>query len=184
MILLRHGQTMFNVVYGATRRDPGIRDPDLTGEGRAQAQAAAEALRAEGVKRLITSPYTRALQTTEIIAAALDIPVTVEPLVRERAAFVCDIGTTRSQLAAAWRDYGFGHVDEVWWHEAEEHEAVLAARCERFRLIMADLPDWRTVAVITHWGFIRALTGQRIHNGEMIRCDPMQGPKSCSDTAC
>ena len=32
MILLRHGQSEFNVVYGVTRVDPGIEDPlDLTG---------------------------------------------------------------------------------------------------------------------------------------------------------
>ena len=41
MILMRHGQSHFNVVYGATRRDPGIRDPGLTEKGQAQVAAAA-----------------------------------------------------------------------------------------------------------------------------------------------
>ncbi len=35
MLLIRHGQSEFNVVYSVTRQDPGIRDPKLTVEGRA-----------------------------------------------------------------------------------------------------------------------------------------------------
>lgn len=62
MILLRHGQTPFNVHFGATRIDPGIPDPELTETGRAQAKAAAAALRGRPVKRLIASPYVRALR--------------------------------------------------------------------------------------------------------------------------
>ena len=30
MLLIRHGQSEFNVVYSVTRVDPGIRDPLLT----------------------------------------------------------------------------------------------------------------------------------------------------------
>jgi broad specificity phosphatase PhoE len=44
MILLRHGQSEFNLHFTATKRDPGIPDPKLTGLGRDQAQRAAEAL--------------------------------------------------------------------------------------------------------------------------------------------
>ena len=44
MILLRHGQSEFNLHYTATRTDPGIPDPRLTPLGHQQAQAAAEAL--------------------------------------------------------------------------------------------------------------------------------------------
>ena len=81
MLLIRHGQSEFNVVYSATRVDPGIRDPRLTDAGRAQARAAGERLAGEGVRRLLASPYTRALETAEIIAGVLDVPITVTPLV-------------------------------------------------------------------------------------------------------
>ncbi|MDH3235510.1 MAG: histidine phosphatase family protein, partial [Alphaproteobacteria bacterium] len=33
MILIRHAQSEFNVVYGKTRQDPGIEDPKLTDTG-------------------------------------------------------------------------------------------------------------------------------------------------------
>jgi hypothetical protein len=91
MILIRHGQTEFNRVYSQTRRDPGIRDPQLTEVGRSQAAAVAQALEAMNPSRLIASPYTRALETAEIIAADLRLPISVEPLIAERFAFTCRI---------------------------------------------------------------------------------------------
>jgi broad specificity phosphatase PhoE len=48
MILLRHGQSEFNLHFTATKRDPGIVDAPLTDLGHAQAAAAAEELAASG----------------------------------------------------------------------------------------------------------------------------------------
>ena len=56
MILMRHGQSHFNLHYGMTRRDPGLRDPGLTGLGRRQAAAAAEILRRHDVRGIVASP--------------------------------------------------------------------------------------------------------------------------------
>ncbi len=177
MILVRHGQTEFNRVYAETRRDPGIEDPELTAEGRRQAEAAADALARPWpgrppVRRLLASPYTRTLQTAAIIAGRLDLPITVEPLVREHASFVCDIGTPRGRLAAAWPGLAFDHLDECWWAPNGEDPAEVEARCAAFRAKARDMPDWPAVAVITHWGIILALTGQRVRNGELVPFDP------------
>ncbi len=172
MILLRHGESEFNAVYSATRRDPGLVDPPLTAVGRAQARAAAEALARSGVRRLIVSPYTRALETAEIISRHLGLPVTVEALVRERAAFVCDIGTERSLLAPRWPAWSFAHLEERWWCEPVESERALSLRCRRFRDTMAAAADWRRVAVISHWGFLRCLTGRPFATGESMALDP------------
>jgi broad specificity phosphatase PhoE len=172
VILLRHGQTIFNIVFGSQRVDPGVPDPALTPDGRAQAAAAGESLKAAGISRIVTSPYTRALQTADIIVQALGVPVEVEPLIRERSAFACDIGTARSDLTRHWRHLSFGHLDEQWWHPPPEPETVLAERCRRFCVAMAERDDWATTAVVTHWGVIRAMTGRRLQNGEMMRIDP------------
>src|SRR6202795_1661907 len=102
MILVRHGQSEFNVVYSATRRDPGIRDPRLTEEGRRQAKAAGEALAGAGLARLICSPYSRAIETAEIIAEVLDLALAIEPMVGERAAFSCDVGSPPTTLKQRW----------------------------------------------------------------------------------
>ena len=176
MILLRHGQSAFNVVFTATRRDPGIIDPELTPLGHAQAGQAAAALAGAGIRRIIVSPYTRALQTAAPIARRLGVTVQVNPMVRERYAFTCDIGSPRSHLARTWPGHDFAAIDEVWWPTAEEPTARIAARAARFRAELAALPDWAETLVVSHWGFILSLTGISVANGAWLRCDPAAPP--------
>jgi broad specificity phosphatase PhoE len=172
MILLRHGQSEFNLHFSATKRDPGIKDPVLTPLGRQQAEAAAEALAAAGITRIIASPYRRALQTAEPLARRLGLPVTVNPVVRERYAFTCDIGSPVTALSAEWPGLEFRHVEEVWWPAQEEPAEGVIARAAIFRGEMASLPDWDRTVVISHWGFILSMTGQSVANGAWLRCDP------------
>ena len=172
MILMRHGQTVFNVVYGKTRKDPGIRDPELTDDGRLQVARAAERLRDLTVRRVIASPYRRTLETADIIAAELGLAVTIEPLVRERAYFTCDIGSPRSELMSGWPHFEFGDLPERWWPALDETEQQIADRGERFQAAMAAREDWSEVLVVTHWGFIRALTGRTVTNGTVLDFDP------------
>jgi len=177
MILMRHAETVFNVVFGATRVDPGVEDPPLTRRGRDQAREAAAALGAEGVRRIVASPYSRALETAEILSAVLGLPVSVDPMVRERMKFACDVGSPRSLLQRRWPGFRFGEVDEVWWADAEEPGEALHARARAFCAAMAGRPDWPETVVVTHWGVVRSLTGERIGNCERIRIDPTRiGP--------
>ena len=176
MILLRHGQSEFNLHFTATKRDPGIEDPKLTPLGHEQAAQAAEALAGEGLRRIIVSPYTRALQTAAPVAARLDLPVLVAPGVRERYAFRCDVGSPCTTLAAAWPGHDFTAIDEIWWPQQEEGADGVIARAAAFRAEMAALPDWRHTLVVSHWGFILAMTGQSVNNGQWLRCDPTAPP--------
>ncbi len=172
MILVRHGQSEFNVVYAETRVDPGIRDPILTELGRRQAAAAAESIKRQGARRLIASPYRRAIQTAEIIGETLGLTVEINPHIGERAAFTCDIGTPRSALAKDWPQLEFDHVEETWWPTLEESEEALDLRGRKFRSHMEESGDWRGTAVVTHWGFIRTLTGHRVGNCTILQFDP------------
>lgn len=174
MYLARHGQTMFNVVFGETKRDPGIEDPPLTELGFKQAAELAERLVELDIRRIIASPYTRALQTARIVADRLDVPVTIEADVRERTAYICDVGAVTSELAANWPHLDFDNLEEVWWNREEETISKFHDRCSTFRTRMAALPDWRHVAIITHWGFVRSMTGKRIGNAGLVACDPTE----------
>ena len=172
MILLRHGQSEFNLHYTRTKQDPGIEDPRLTPLGHEQAERAADALAGGGVQRIIASPYTRALQTAAPLARRLNLPVLVTTAVRERYAFVCDIGSPVRDLAQAWPGHDFSAIDDVWWPTEREPEAQVIVRAGRFREQMASDPGWRDTLVVSHWGFILALTGTSVQNGDWIRCDP------------
>jgi broad specificity phosphatase PhoE len=171
MILIRHGQTEFNRVFAVTRRDPGIRDPRLTDHGRRQAMAVASALCSLDLGRIIASPYSRALETASIIGTQLGLPITVDALISERFCFACDIGSPLAELRARWPDLAFDHLPDPWWPQAEETEEAVSSRSERFRRRLAT-EAWSETALVTHWGFIRALTGLKVPNGAVLRIDP------------
>jgi broad specificity phosphatase PhoE len=169
MILVRHAESEWNRHFSLTRADPNIPDPALTELGRQQAEELIGRLAGQGVRRLIASPYRRTLETASILAESLDLPIAIEPLVRERCVFSCDLGTPASKLARLWADLDFTHVEERWWGEPAESEAELALRCSAFRAKTSSLHDRFEVAVISHWGFIRGLTGEELANADFLR---------------
>jgi broad specificity phosphatase PhoE len=172
MILMRHGQSEFNLHFSATKRDPGIADPRLTPDGQAQAERAAEALADMGITRIVVSPYTRALQTAAPIAQALNVPVIVNPIVRERYHFTCDIGTPRSELSKSWPAHDFAHIEETWWPAGTETGESVEARAAEFRTDMASSGAWSETLVVSHWAFILTLTGESLANGDWMRLPP------------
>ena len=170
MILVRHGESQFNVRFNVTRKDPGIWDPSLTPRGRAQAIDAARVVEELGTaRRIISSPYWRALQTAETIAERLGLPIEIDPLVRERAFFACDIGSPRSALRARWPGIAFQGLSEYWWPSLDESDAEVSRRGHEFRQGMLARGDWEEAVVVSHWGFIRALAGVEVSNGSVLR---------------
>lgn len=172
MYLLRHGQSYFNLHMSQTRVDPGIEDPELTPLGSEQAQAAARALAAARLTRIIVSPYTRALQTAEPIRVVHRVSVDVMHEVRERAAFSCDIGTAPDRLASRFPQHDFAHLPARWWPLEIESTDDTIARANAFRNYMMATPDSATTLLVSHWAFILALTGTSLANGEILEYDP------------
>ncbi|MEQ9334087.1 histidine phosphatase family protein [Thalassobaculum sp.] len=172
MYLLRHGQSEFNVHFAATRIDPGIEDPALTEIGRDQARAAAEALSTRGLTRIVASPYRRTLETASVLAERLGLPVEIDSLVRERCWFVCDVGTPASLLRTQWPTLDFDRLGERWWPAQGESEAQLAARCGVFASRLHRATDWGETVYVSHWGFIRGLTGLAVGNGTVVELRP------------
>lgn len=169
MILVRHGEGHWNTHFHESRVDVAIADPGLTERGREQAAMAADRLREHAPGRIVTSPYRRTLQTALIIAERLGLDISVDPLVRERCAFACDQGTPASHLARLWPDIDFAGLEEIWWGRRIESQLSLAGRVDRFAAAMARTDDWQRLAVVSHWGFIRASTGRTVGNAELVR---------------
>lgn len=172
MFLLRHGQSYFNLHMSRTRVDPGIEDPELTPLGESQAAAAAKSLAAARLTRIIVSPYMRALQTAECIRAVHDVPVDVMLEVRERAAFVCDIGSPPDKLACRFPHHDFAHLPARWWPLEPESAEETLGRANAFRSFIAASPQAATTLLVSHWAFILALTGASLANGEVLEYDP------------
>lgn len=170
-LLIRHAESVWNEHFGSSRIDVGLPDPVLTARGVEQARAAAERLRRESVTALITSPYRRTLQTATILAKALGVRIEIDPIVRERCAFSCDQGGSPAELARLWPSLDFSALEETWWGGVIESWPSLQTRCQTFRARLRARPDRDTIVVVTHWGFIRGLTGAELHNTDFIRLD-------------
>jgi broad specificity phosphatase PhoE len=176
MFLLRHGQSYFNLHFSATRVDPGIEDPALTTLGTQQAQAAAAQLAGVALTRIIVSPYLRALQTAQPFLVTHRVPVAIMSEVRERAAFVCDVGSAPEALAARFPHHDFAHLPSRWWSKAPETHAQTVSRADAFRSLMATRDDSPTTLLVSHWAFILALSGVSANNGELLEYDPREAP--------
>jgi broad specificity phosphatase PhoE len=81
-VFVRHGESVGNV----ESRWQGQSDYVLTEKGRAQASALAQRWKVEGVKfnLIISSPLVRARETAEIIAAAVQAKIELDPILMER----------------------------------------------------------------------------------------------------
>lgn len=79
--LVRHGNRIDFV--DETWREEFGDDPYLSDDGVLQAQQTGRRLRREGIQHLVASPFLRTLETADHIAAALKLPIYLEPGVGE-----------------------------------------------------------------------------------------------------
>jgi len=148
-LLLRHGQTPHTVDKRFS--GSGGEDPPLTPVGEEQARAAATRLAADGgVAAVVSSPMRRAVQTAEVVAAALGVDVRPVEGFRE-----CAFGE--------WEGHTFAEVQRRWPRElaawladtavappgGESFEAV-RARVHVARDELLERYAGRTVVVVTH----------------------------------
>lgn len=77
--LIRHGETMGNV----TGAFIGSTDIDLSDTGRMQVAYLGQAFQRLSLDRVYSSPYKRARLTAESVIGGRDIPLIIEPLIRE-----------------------------------------------------------------------------------------------------
>ncbi len=176
--LIRHAQSEFNAVFDAGQPDPMIFDAPITELGRSQAVMARESVADLAVTQVIVSPFTRTLQTAEIIFGK-SLPMSINATVREQLTNSCDVGSHPRQLARNYSHLDFDHLDDCWWHDGEndhrgfaiEPQAVLEARAGEF-IEYAQALNGEITAVVTHGNFIRAVTGLQPANCEVIRFNP------------
>ena len=181
ILCIRHGESTFNVLHEATGRDPGHIDAPLSERGHIQVATARAGLREVSIELVVTSPLTRALQTTAGIFA--DHPgrpqVLVELLHRECQESSCDIGRAASILAAEFPEFRLNHLPEIWWHVEgapgpggyhTEPRRVFEARVAAFRDWLLARPE-RVIAVVGHATFFHRLTGRWMRNCEVVELD-------------
>jgi broad specificity phosphatase PhoE len=151
--LVRHGETDWN----RELRWQGHCDAPLNERGRGQARALAEALAGTSFAAVYSSDLRRASETAEIVAARLDLPVRVEPALREidvgswEGLTLAELEARSPDVVARWDETG-----EHGWDDGESHEEMFA-RVRDAVHSMAARHDGEHILVVSHGGPIRAL---------------------------
>ena len=76
VLLIRHGQTTWNVEHRLPGHLPGI---SLTEQGKEQAKRLAEALKPLPLSAIISSPLERAVETARYLAQGRELPIQLDP---------------------------------------------------------------------------------------------------------
>ena len=136
LLLVRHGETDWN----ADGRLQGHTDRPLSDYGREQARRLADDLVGEALDAIYASDLARARETAEIVGERLDLPVALDPDLREKDWGNWEGLTSTERLGVA----------PVGESTAQHQKRMLAALAR----IAAKHPNGR-VLVVTHGGSMR-----------------------------
>ena len=172
--LIRHAQSAFNAVHDPNKPDPMIFDAPITELGETQAIQARNEVKKLDITTVIVSPFTRTLQTAQLIFGNR-LPFQISASVREQLCNSCDVGSTPHELSRNFPQFDFNHLEECWWHDGEkdhrgisvEPEEVFMERADRFADNLKS-ENIHSTAIVSHGNFIRALTGIKPKNCEII----------------
>ena len=156
LYLIRHGQSVANVspVVGGMRGDAG-----LTDLGRQQAGRLEERLRAEQFRAdvLYTSTLPRALETSEFVARALDLPAVGDDGLQELRPGEAD-GLSLADWRAAYPPVGTGPIEDPFepFSPGGESWATFLARAGAALSRLITRHESERVVAVTHGGVVEA----------------------------
>jgi len=151
IFLIRHGETV-----GNASRIVQLPDSPLSPRGLAQAERLARRLAAEGVARIVSSDFARAVTTAQALQHATGAPLSYEPLLEER-----NFGDLRGR---AYADLGFDMFEPDYAPPNGESWPVFHARVDRAWERVQELAAVTdgNLAVVTHGLVCRSLAGRHL----------------------
>jgi len=174
--LIRHGQSEFNAAYNETDKiDPMIFDAPLTQKGIRQAKDTRTTVLDLGIKLVIASPLTRAIQTALHIFEGI-APIKILAGHHEYLIHSCDVGRPPKELQMDFPNLSFDHLENTWWHNGPlnavgvpvEPHNVFLKRVAKFADDLDKIKD-RPVAIIGHGDMFRELSSHQMANCEVHR---------------
>lgn len=154
---VRHGQTDYSERNTRIYQGFGVNLAPLTEAGVRQIEEAARDPRLKGADLILSSPYTRALQTAAILSKALMAPIAVETGLHEWLANKHYIYEDEETAENACREYEAHHGqypggEEKAWESAEMIR-------ERVLPVLRKYAHCEKVVVACHGMMMQAVTG-------------------------
>ena len=115
----------------------------LSDAGRRESQRVADLLEGHDVAAIISSPYTRAIQTVQPLADRLGMTIEIDPDLRERHLSSGPLDDFTASLEATWRDFDLAHP-------GGESSASAQTRVSGAIRRIAAIGDSRDVVISTH----------------------------------
>jgi len=167
IFLIRHGETLGNAT-----RTVQMPDNPLSPRGIAQAERLARRLEREGIGLILSSDYSRTVETAERLRRATGAPVRYDPLLQER-----DFGDIRG---TPYAELGFDMFEPDYAPPNGETWKVFHARVDRAWALVqeAAAAAGGHLAVVTHGLVCRSLAARHL-----ILPDGQQPPQAWQNTA-
>ena len=169
---VRHGKTDYSQRNEKIYRGFGVQLAPLSEKGVAQIEKAAQDERLRGADLILTSPYTRAVQTAAILSRETGAKIVIETDLHEwlgNKEYVYDDDETAEESFREYVEYGGAYPDgeEKRWESAEMMRIRVIKVLEKYR-------NYDKVIIASHGMLMRAVTGkpddgrQWADNGEIV----------------
>lgn len=169
---VRHGQTDYSQKGETVYQGWGVQMSPLSQKGVEQIERAAKDERLRGAELILTSPYTRAVQTAAILSRETGARIVVETDLHEwlaNKAYAYDDDETAAQSYREYVEYGGAYPEggERCWEDATSIRTRVLAVLEKYR-------QCDKVIIASHGMLMRAMTGKpddgRLwpENGEIV----------------
>ncbi|MBQ8093396.1 MAG: histidine phosphatase family protein [Clostridia bacterium] len=165
IFFVRHGEPDFSAANTGIYQGFGVHLSGLTKNGIRQIEMLADHIFLKDCRMILSSPYTRALQSAAILSRLFRAEIVVEPLLHE---WLADKDTylpdaEAGQAYKAYRENNGCYPEGVScnWESVDDLRARVASVLSRY-------PDEENLIVVCHGMLIESVTGIHPECGEFI----------------
>jgi broad specificity phosphatase PhoE len=171
ILFVRHGESEYNMLSRAGKRDEGmkIRDPHLSPVGIEQAVELGKRLESYPIDKVLVSPMYRTLQTASALFGDRGVPLVIVADIIEHCPGLhagC-MASERSLLENNFPAFNFGTLPEEW--HSDYSDVQVETRVENFKKALFEMTGPQNIAVVSHAEFLKNLLGVRLGNCETVR---------------
>ena len=161
---IRHGQTDYSLKDQKIYQGFGVNLAPLSEEGVRQIEETAKDPRLQGAELILTSPYTRAVQTAAILSRRLDLPIVVETDLHEWVAnkhYIYEENEIAHKAFHEFMEHNGEAMEGVLWESAQDIRKRVEAVLKKYR-------QYHKIIVAGHGYLIQSMTGvPHPENGEI-----------------